>query len=106
MQLWNLATGSESRLDGYGSRVLATEWSTQGRYLATAAGGVLALWDFSGRGGAGANPQRLDAHSERITAMGFRPGGNWLASAARDRRLLWWRAGRRGCAAGCASTRG
>lgn len=95
VQLWNLATGSESRLDGFGARVLATEWSANGRYLAGAAGSELVLWDFSGRSGGRAGPAalRLPAHSERITALGFRPGGNWFASAGRDRRLLWWRAG-------------
>ncbi|HEX4052386.1 MAG TPA: hypothetical protein VHY19_16075 [Steroidobacteraceae bacterium] len=95
VQLWNLATGSESRLDGFGARVLATEWSANGRYLAGAAGSELVLWDFSGRSGGRADPAelRLAAHSERITVIGFRPGSNWLASAGRDRRLLWWRAG-------------
>jgi WD40 repeat protein len=95
VQLWNLATGSESRLDALGARVLAIEWSANGRYLAGAAGNELVLWDFSGRSGgrAAAAALRLPAHSERITAFGFRPGGNWFASAGRDRRLLWWRAG-------------
>jgi WD40 repeat protein len=94
VQLWNLATGSESRLDGFGARVLATEWSANGRYLAGAAGSELVVWDFS-RTGTRAEPAalRLAAHSERITAVAFRPGSNWLASAGQDRRLLWWRAG-------------
>jgi WD40 repeat protein len=91
--LWNLATGSESSLDGHGSRVLATEWSASGRYLATAAGNVLALWDFGGRGSLSAEVRRLEAHTDRLTAIAFRPGGNGLASAALDRRLLWWRPG-------------
>lgn len=93
VQLWNLVTGSESQLAGYGSRVLATDWSANGRYLATAAGDALVLWDFNARGAAGPASLRLPAHSERISALAFRPGGNWLASAGRDRRLLWWRAG-------------
>ena len=91
VQLWNLATGDASRLDGYGARVLAAEWSANGRYLATASGDALVLWDFTSRDSPA--PLRLPAHSERICAIGFRPGSNWLASAARDRRLLWWRAG-------------
>jgi len=93
VQLWNLATGSESQLDGYGSRVLVTDWSANGRYLATAAADALVLWDFSARGTAGPASLRLPAHSERISAVAFRPGSTWLASAGRDRRLLWWRAG-------------
>ncbi|HWG76098.1 MAG TPA: hypothetical protein VN660_04825 [Steroidobacteraceae bacterium] len=93
--LWNPATDSDSQLEGFGARVLAAEWSGNGRYLAGAGGNELVLWDFSSRAGARADPaaQRLPAHSERITAIGFRPGGNWFASAGQDRRLLWWRAG-------------
>jgi WD40 repeat protein len=93
VQLWNLATGSQSQMDGYGARVFATEWSTNGRYLATAAGSTLAIWDFSGKGPEGTRPLTYQGHSERITAMRFRPNGTWLVSAARDRRLLLWRVG-------------
>jgi WD40 repeat protein len=93
VQLWNLATGSTSRMAGYASRVFVTEWSASGRYLATAAGTTLAVWDFSGKGPEGSRPLTLEEHSERITALAFRPSGTWLASAARDRRLLWWRVG-------------
>jgi WD40 repeat protein len=91
VQLWNLATAEASRLEGYGARVLAAEWSANGRYLATASGDAVVVWDFSNRGAPA--PLRLAAHSERLCALGFRPGGNWLATAGRDRRLLWWRAG-------------
>ena len=91
--LWNLATGTQSQMAGYGSRVFATEWSANGRYLATAAGSTLAVWDFSGKGPEGSRPLTYPGHSERITAIGFRPGGSWLVSAARDRRLLLWRVG-------------
>lgn len=93
VHLWNLAAGSESQMAGYGSRVFVTEWSANGRYLATAAGTTVAVWDFSGKGPEGSRPLTLEEHSERITAVTFRPNGTWLASAARDRRLLWWRVG-------------
>ncbi|HEX4025946.1 MAG TPA: hypothetical protein VHX52_14785 [Steroidobacteraceae bacterium] len=91
--LWNLATGTQSQMAGYGSRVFAAEWSANGRYLATAAGSTLAVWDFSGKGPEGSRPLTYQAHSERITAIAFRPSGTWLVSAARDRRLLLWRVG-------------
>lgn len=91
--LWNLATGTQSQMEGYGSRVFATAWSANGRYLATAAGSTLAVWDFSGKGPEGSRPLTYQAHSERITAIGFRPSGAWLVSTALDRRLLLWRVG-------------
>jgi WD40 repeat protein len=93
VQLWNLAAGTASQMAGYGAKVFATDWSSNGRYLATAAGNTVAIWDFSGRGPEGSRPLTFTAHSERISALAFRPGSTWLASAARDRRLLWWRVG-------------
>jgi WD40 repeat protein len=96
VQLWHMAAGSHSQLQGMGAKVFATEWSAQGRYLAAAAASTLVIWDFAGGGaggGGGARPLELRAHSERITAVRFAPTGTGLVSAARDRRLLLWRIG-------------
>jgi WD40 repeat protein len=93
VQLWNLATGVQSPLTGHGSKILAADWNTSGRYLATAAGEELVAWDFNARGSQAAEPMPLRAHSERLCALAFRPGSSTLASAARDRRLLLWRLG-------------
>jgi len=93
VHLWYVASGTQSQMQGYGTKVVATEWSANGRYLATAAGSTLIVWDFSGKGPEGSRPLELRSHSERISALRFRPGGTWLVSAARDRRLLLWRVG-------------
>ena len=93
VHLWNVASGSESQMQGYGSKVIATDWSANGRYLATTAGGAVVVWDFSGKGPEGSRPLELRSHSERINVLSFRPSGTWLVSAALDRRLLLWRVG-------------
>jgi WD40 repeat protein len=93
VHLWYVAGGTESQMQGYGSKVFATEWTGNGRYLATAAGSSLVVWDFGGRGPEGTAPLELQAHSERISAIACRPTGTWAVSAARDRRLLLWRIG-------------
>jgi WD40 repeat protein len=93
VQLWNVATGQPSQLTGHGGRIIAADWSTNGRYLATAAGEDLIAWDFSARGAQGIEPIALRAHSERLSVLAFRPGTSLLVSAARDRRLLLWRVG-------------
>lgn len=94
VQLWYFAAGSQSQIGGFGTKVLATEWSASGRYLATAANATVVVWDFAGRGPEGSRPLELDAHSERISALAFRPiRGSSLVSAALDRRLLLWRVG-------------
>jgi WD40 repeat protein len=93
IQLWNVASGTQAEIPGLGSRVFATEWSANGRYLAAAAGETLALWESDSKPLHGSAPIELRGHSERLTALRFRPSGPWLVSAARDRRLLLWRAG-------------
>ncbi len=93
VHLWYVASGTQSQMQGYDSKVIATAWSANGRYLATTAGSTLIVWDFSGKGPEGSRPLELRSHSERINALCFRPGGTWLVSAARDRRLLLWRVG-------------
>lgn len=93
VHLWYVAAGSESQMQGYGSKVIATEWSANGRYLATPADSAVIVWDFSGKGPEGSRPLELRSHSERIVALAFRPTGTWLVSAALDRRLLLWRVG-------------
>jgi WD40 repeat protein len=93
VHLWYIAGGTQSQMDGYGSKVSATGWSANGRYLASSAGNNLVVWDFSGKGPEGSRPIELRSHSERISALACRPSGTWLVSAARDRRLLLWRMG-------------
>jgi WD40 repeat protein len=93
VQLWNVATGLHSQLTGHSSKIIAAEWSANGRYLATAAGEELIAWDFNARGPESAQPLPLRAHSERLSALAFRPGASLLVSAAADRRLLLWRVG-------------
>jgi len=93
VHLWYVATGHQSQMQGYGAKVALTDWSANGRYLASAAGESLIVWDFSGRGPEGSSPLELRSHSERVTALRFGPTGAWLVTAARDRRLLLWRVG-------------
>ncbi len=93
VQVWYVAGGTQSQIEGMGAKVFATDWSANGRYLAAAAGSALVVWDLGSKGPAGARAIELKAHSERITALRFRPNGSWLVSAARDRRLLLWRVG-------------
>ena len=93
VHLWYVASGTQSQMQGYGSKVSATDWSANGRYLVTAAGSSLIVWDFSGKGPEGSRPLELRSHSDRISALACRPSGAWFVSAARDRRLLLWRLG-------------
>jgi WD40 repeat protein len=94
VHFWNLTTGKDSQMRGYGSRVTLTEWSANSRFLATAAGNDVVVWDFGGKGPEGSHPLELKGHTERISALAFQPGGPWLVSAGRDWRISLWQPGK------------
>jgi WD40 repeat protein len=94
VHFWYLATGRDSRMSGYGSKVQLTSWSANSRYLATAAGSGVVIWDFGGKGPEGSRPIELAGHTERIDCLTFHPTGPWLASGGRDWRLSLWVPGR------------
>jgi WD40 repeat protein len=93
VHVWYPASAMQSEMKGYGVKVALTEWSGNGRYLCTAAGEVLVIWDFGGRGPEGSRPAELRGHTARLSHSACRPSGPWLVSTARDRRLLLWRIG-------------
>jgi WD40 repeat protein len=94
VHFWNLVTGKDSQMRGYASKVALTEWSANSRFLATAAGNDVVVWDFGGKGPEGTHPLELRGHTERVSALAFQPNGPWLASAGRDWRISLWQPGR------------
>jgi WD40 repeat protein len=94
VHFWWLTTGKDSQMRGYPTKVTLTEWSANGRYLATAAGPEVIVWDFGGKGPEGSAPLELSGHTDRITHLAFQPAGPWLVSAGRDWRLTLWHPGK------------
>ncbi len=72
-----------------GERVGAVVFSPDGRWLATASGLDVRLWDLQA-----ANPSDsfidLSGHSDVVLALAFSPDGNWLASGGRDSSARLW----------------
>jgi len=91
VQYWNIAAATQSQLRGYGTKVALTSWSSNSRYLATAADQQIVVWDFTGPGPQERAPQELAAHTARLTQLAFQPQGPLLAAGARDRRVTLWR---------------
>jgi WD40 repeat protein len=94
VHFWWLTTGKDSQMRGYPTKVTLTEWSANGRYLATAAGSEVVVWDFGGKGPEGSAPLELSGHTDRITHLAFQTNGPWLVSAGRDWRLTLWQPGK------------
>jgi WD40 repeat protein len=94
IHFWYLNTGRDSQMRGYPGKVDCIAFSGDSRWLATAAGDQLVLWDFGGRGPEGSRPLQLAGHTDRIDALAFQPNGNLLASIGRDWRLSLWLPGK------------
>jgi WD40 repeat protein len=93
VHFWYIAAGTQSEMKGYGSKVMQTSWSANGRFLATSADEQIVVWSFGGRGPEGSEPLELRAHTSRVTQLQFQPQGPYLASGSRDYRLLLWQPG-------------
>lgn len=72
---------------GFPTRVRGMSWSDDGRWLATAAGSGVVLWDTSGRGPKGRTPTVLDGHTDFVTTVAWQPRGSLLASGGDDARI-------------------
>ncbi len=94
VHFWILATGKDSQMRGYASKVTLTQWSSNSRYLATAAGTEVVVWDFGGKGPEGSAPLELTGHTERVTHLAWQAEGPYLVSAGRDWRLTLWHPGK------------
>lgn len=94
VHFWHLATGKDSQMRGYPGKVDSLSWSSEGRWLATAAGDALVVWDFGGKGPEGSRPLQLAGHTDRIECLAFQPGGAFLVSGGRDWRLSLWLPGK------------
>jgi WD40 repeat protein len=93
VHFWYLATGRDSEMRGYGSKVNLTSWSSNSRYFATCSSAEIVVWDFSGKGPERSKPLQLSGHTERIDCLSFQPNGPYLISGGRDWRVALWQPG-------------
>lgn len=91
VHFWRTATGANSHMSGYETKVRALSWSANGKLLATAGGQAIVIWDFGGKGPEGTRPLQLTGHTERVSAVAFQPQGGHLVTGGKDWRLALWR---------------
>jgi WD40 repeat protein len=101
---WRLPFREEEplQMSGYEGKVRALAWDRGSRWLATAGGDRVTVWDVSGSGPAGTRPLLLEGHAGRVGVLEFAPRGAILASGANDGSLFLWNtaAGEQGVTAG------
>ncbi len=94
VHFWVLATGEDLEMAGSPGKVRHVGWDTTGRFLATAGGPAVIVWDCSGKGPAGTRPLELETHTEAVTALACQHKGTLLASGGEDGVLALWQPGK------------
>lgn len=72
---------------GFPAKVRALAWSDDGRWLATAAGSGVVLWDASGSGPRGRTPTVLEGHMGFVNSLAWQPKGMLVASGGDDAQV-------------------
>jgi WD40 repeat protein len=88
-------TADTLQMWGFPSKVRGLDWSSDGRFLATASGTGLILWDASGPGPKGRTPAVLEGHFGFVTGVAWQPRGPLVASAGDDAQVCIFAAVRR-----------
>lgn len=92
--VWEVDSAKDLEMSGYPRKVRELSWSADSRLLATGGGPAITVWDFSGKGPAGAKPLVLAGHSEDLVGIAFQHQGQFLASACQDGGTLIWHPGK------------
>ena len=92
VHIWNAQNGDHMHMPGYEGKVRHQAWSADSRWLATAGGMDVILWDCSGPGPEGRQGKLCAAHADSVSGLAFHPHSPHLASACAAGRVLIWNA--------------
>lgn len=90
VHLWIPESGIELHMSGYESKVTALAFDRESRWLATGGGTAVCVWNCSGPGPDGREPDQLP-HDAKICALAFQHAHGLLASASEDGAVMLWR---------------
>jgi WD40 repeat protein len=88
LHTWEVKTGNDLHMSGYPQRIKALAWHNNSRFLATAGGAEITIWDFSGKGPAGSIPVVLSAHEAPVNQLVYQ--GDWLLSGDTSGQVFIW----------------
>lgn len=90
VHFWRMATGEDSQMMGYPTKLKALAWDAESRLLATSGDAAITVWDFRGKGPEGTTPRQLEAHAGVCTQLAFDAGKGVLASGSQDSSVVLW----------------
>lgn len=93
MHLWLPEKDEEFHMSGYEGKVRHLSFDSNSHWLATSGGRDACVWDCSGRGPEGREPQ-MYPHDAPVCGVAFQHKGALLASASDDGVLMLWSADR------------
>jgi WD40 repeat protein len=86
IQLWDASTLKErKRLSDAGNHITALAFSSDGKFLASAANGIIRLWDTR----TGKRIDSFQGQEKEITCLTFTRHGKWIVSAVEGTIGLW-----------------
>lgn len=88
VHLWYAATGEGLHMGGYPSKIKSMDWSQDSKYLATASGQMVVVWNCDGEGPAGREPKVIPVHQKAVSTISFDHSSHRLASAGQDGLVL------------------
>jgi WD40 repeat protein len=94
VHLWIPETDVELHMSGYEGKVKELSYDHTSRWLATGGGKDACLWDCSGAGPEGREPQMLP-HDAKVCAVAFQHKHGLLATASQDGAVMLWSPERR-----------
>jgi WD40 repeat protein len=94
VHLWIPSKDEELHMSGYEGKVKELSFDYTSRWLATGGGKDACVWDCSGDGPEGREPQMLP-HDTKVCAVDFQNSHGLLASASQDGSVVLWSPERR-----------
>ncbi len=89
VHLWLPAEGTELHMSGYETKLKELSFSQDSKWLATGGGRDACVWDCSGAGPEGREPQLLP-HGSRVCAVAFQNQHGLLATGSGDGIFTLW----------------
>jgi WD40 repeat protein len=92
IHFWELPYEPQTDLEmsGYPTKVKHLSWSADSRYLASNCDTQIVVWNVSGKGPAGTQPQQLRRHNAKVNQVTYQNKGNLLLSGGEDGLVILW----------------